>query len=288
MTETGIEIESLPRADHPVLVAGFDGWGNALNISKALVGFIVRQLQGQPFARLNPDVFYRYDENRPLVTIEHGVQKSLQAPGGQFAYIRTAADQSDVVVLEALEPALRWYAFVDEMMALCSRLQVETVITVGSMWDNVLHTDRVISGTASNDRLLARLDELQVVPIYYQGPGAIHSLIHHKCQQNGLKSVSLWSHCPYYLQETTHFGILSRLGQLVSELGKFSLDVKELDENWAQLEIQIQNLIENNPKIKEIVRQLEKGESRGSWEGLAPKPKKGSKIINLKDFQNPK
>ena len=288
MAETGIKIRTLPQMDNPVLIAGFDGWGNALNISRALVAFITRQLQAQPFAHLNPDVYYRYDENRPLVTIEQGVQKSLKAPGGEFAYIRTAADQNDVIVLEALEPSLRWYGFVDEMMALCARLQVGTVITLGSMWDNVLHTDRVISATASTDRLLAHLQKLQVTPIYYQGPGAIHSLIHHKCMQSGLASVSLWSHCPYYLQETTHFGILSHLGKLVAALGNFHLDVTELDENWTRLENQIQNLIENNPKIRDNVKQLQQGESRGSWEGLAPKPKKSSKIINLKDFQSPK
>ena len=56
-------------------------------------------------------------------------------------------------ILNADEPNLRWFGFVDELLNLCSRLHIETIITLGSMYDHVLHTDRILSGTASNAEL---------------------------------------------------------------------------------------------------------------------------------------
>ena len=84
MTEHGIDIEKLPELNKPLLIAGFDGWGNALDISKGMVTHLIHKLQAEPFAKIDPDTFYRYDETRPRVNIEEGVLKSLLPPGGTF------------------------------------------------------------------------------------------------------------------------------------------------------------------------------------------------------------
>ena len=144
MKKQGIHIEELPDLKEPVLIAGFDGWGNALDVSTGMAGYLIRKLKAQSFARIDPDTFYSYDTDRPMVNIEAGTLKSLSSPGGIFYAARTGSDENDVVVLEANEPNLRWFHFVDELFSLCDKLGVETIITLGSMYDNVLHTDRII------------------------------------------------------------------------------------------------------------------------------------------------
>ena len=288
MIEEGIQIESLPELEKPILVAGFEGWGNALDISSGMITYLVRKLNAKHFAKINPDPFYRYDETRPVVNITNGDFKQISGPGGSFYAARTGPTEKDIVLLKANEPNLRWFHFANELLGLCEALDVDTVITLGSMYDQVLHTDRVVSSITSGRHLRSRSEQKNVAAINYQGPGAIHSLIHSECVKRNLNSMSLWCHCPYYLQDITHFGILSHLGSLLSFLGEFNLDISDLDRAWEDLNEQIQVLIENSPKIKAIIDELRKGKVRGAWAGVKASAKTGDKIINLKDFLDPK
>jgi predicted ATP-grasp superfamily ATP-dependent carboligase len=288
MTEEGTRIEALPKLENPLLIAGFDGWGNALEISSSMVTYLIRKLKAKPFAKINPDLFYRYDETRPIVSIKNGDLKDISEPGGSFYAARTGPMERDLVLLRAGEPSLRWSHFVNELFMLCEKLNVDTIVTLGSMYDQVLHTDRIISSIASSKHLRSRLKQKNVAPINYQGPGAIHSLIHSACLERDFHSMSLWSHCPYYLQDITHFGILSHLGSLLSFLGEFKLDTTDLEKGWEDLSQQIQVLIENSPKIQTIIDELRKEKIRGSWASVRASDKAGDKVINLKDFLEPK
>jgi len=58
MTEKGIFIEKLPELKEPLLIAGFDGWGNALDVSRAMAAYMIRKLNAGHFASINPDLFY--------------------------------------------------------------------------------------------------------------------------------------------------------------------------------------------------------------------------------------
>lgn len=287
MTETGIQVEEVPELDNPILVAGFDGWGNALDVAKTMAGYLIRKLGGAYFAKLNPDLFYRYDETRPFVRIEEGILKMVNPPGGSLYSVRTEAIGRDMVVLRAHEPALRWARFVDDLVTLCQTLGVSLIITLGSMYDNVLHTDRIVSGTASSQDLLSRLKQEGVIPINYFGPSAIHSSIHAEALKRGISCISLWCHCPYYLQGATHYGLLSHLGGLLSTICGFPLDTEELESGWKELHQQIQKLVEKNPELQNMIQELRKAKWKGSWENMRDSAKKGDKVIRLDDFLKP-
>ena len=282
-----IQIKELPQLKKPVLIAGFDGWGNALKISSGMAAYLIRKLNAKPFAKLNSDAFFRYDDARPLVNIEAGILKRIVAPGGAFHAASTDEDSNDVVILKADEPNLRWYRFIEETFSLCKQLGVETIITLGSMYDNVLHTDRVISGIASSQQLVAKLNEQNINSISYQGPSAIHSIIQLEGSKKGFQCISLWSHCPFYLQGTTHFGILSHLGELLSSIGNFDLDTADLEESWKSLNEQIQELVKNNADIQNIISELRKSKVRGSATTMKGSLK-DEKVINIEDFLEPK
>ncbi len=287
MSDIGIHITELPELNNPTLIAGFDGWGNALNVSKGMATYLIDKLNAGKFARLNPDVFYRFDELRPQVNIEDGNLKSLSPPGGFFFEVKTDEGVGDVVILRADEPNLRWFQFVDELFVLCKKLGVETLITLGSMYDNVLHTDRIISGLSSNETISQQLKEKNISTVSYQGPSAIHTLINSEGPKRGITCISLWSHCPYYLQGTTHYGLLSHLGQLLADLGGFQLDIDDLNESWQELSEQIQKLIDTNPELQSAIQELRKQKVKGSWANMQESLKKDDKVINLKDFLDP-
>jgi hypothetical protein len=125
-------------------------------------------------------------------------------------------------------------------------------------------------------------------PIAYQGPSAIHTIIHSEGSKRGFECISLWSHCPYYLQGTTHFGILSHLGGLIAELGNFQLDTPDLEADWKKLKEQINQLIDGNSELQSLISSLRKEKVKGSITSLKGTIKSDEKVINLQDFLDPK
>jgi proteasome assembly chaperone (PAC2) family protein len=280
----GIIGEDVPPLKDPIMIAGFDGWGNALNVSKAMAAYLIRNLDAVAFARLDPDTYYRFDEHRPVVTINDGQFRSILPPGGAFFAARTATGQRDIIVLEAVEPDLNWYTFTDAVLKLCRQANVKTLFTLGSLYDNLLHTERLVSGVSNNPDLAARLRDSGIQPISYQGPSAIHSVFLAEAGKHGIKNISLWCHCPYYLQGTTHFGQLLRLARLLTELGGFDLDMADLEKGWKKFKDQIDELIENNSELQQVVNDLHKRKTKGSIADLKNSLKPDEKVIRLQDF----
>ena len=287
MIESAIQIDKLPELKNPLLIAGFEGWGNALKISSGMSDYLVRKFRAQRFAEINPDLFFRYDEMRPVVHIEEGTLKSVTPPGGTFYAAQTASGGRDLVILKSDEPQLRWSGFVQELFNLCRRLNINSIITIGSMYDHVLHTDRFVSAIASEAAMISELRQKGINSISYQGPGAIHSTIHAEGLKRNCMCLSLWCHCPLYLQGTTHFGILAHLGKLLASLGGFELNTEDLEANWEKLNIQIEKLIDNNAELQAVVKELRKAKTRGSDISLKGAVK-DEKIINIQDFLQPK
>ena len=170
MDTQGFVITERPELDNPTLIAGFDGWGNALDVAKTMAGYLIRKLSARSIGKINTDLFYRYDETRPMVRIEEGMLKSLMPPGGKLYTTRKGPGGKDLVIMRAQEPNLNWARFVDDLYGLSHTLGVNRIITLGSMYDNVLHTDRIVSGIASSPELLAMIKRKDILPISYFGP----------------------------------------------------------------------------------------------------------------------
>lgn len=287
MDEKGIIKKELPRLDNPLLIAGFDGWGNALGISKAMAEYLIRKIKAKPFASINSDIFYRYDAIRPLVNIVEGQLKDFDPPGGSFFAASEPILGRNLIILNASEPNLQWFRFANDLLTLCNDLGIKTIITIGSMYDNVLHNERIISGIASNDHLINILKKKKILPIHYQGPSAFHSMIQFKGKKRGINCFNLWCHCPFYLEGITHFGLLATLAQLIAHLGEFEIDTDDLEKSWEKLNNQIQDLIEKNTKVQDIIKELEEAKASGLRDTIKRSINKDEKVINIKDFLDP-
>ena len=64
--------------------------------------------------------------------------------------------------------------------------------------------------------------------------------------------------------------------------------MKEIETSWKELNKKIQDLIEDNPELHAMINELRKAKVRGSWASMKESGKKNGKIINLKDFLEPR
>jgi len=281
------QLETLPPLASPTVLVGMRGWGNALEVASAMATFMVDSLEGRSVGRINSDACYRYDEDRPDVRIEDGRLKSIHASGGSFFAVENDPDQGDMLILVADEPSLNWQRFCRELADLARSLDARGMISLGSMFDSVLHTDRIISAFTNGDDYAEIFSRHGVPPINYHGPSAIHTLLLDACTKKGLPAASLWCHCPAYLQGITHHGMLIQLAGVLADMVSVSLDTEKLESLWKALEIQIQDLIAENPKLEGIVDQIRKKKRRGAIQNRGKTEKTQADVIRLKDFFDP-
>jgi proteasome assembly chaperone (PAC2) family protein len=289
MQAQGIEYLSRPRLERPLLIAGFGGWGDVLKVSTGFADYLIRHFRAEKFATLNPDLFFRYDETRPHVNIVNGTLKELTFSDSALYAAHTGQGQRDIVIFKGEEPQLAWRFFAQTLFDLMRQLDGDLIITIGSMYDQVLHTDRIVSGVASSPELAADLTQSGIRPISYQGPSAIHSILQAEGPPNGFQCASLWCHCPFYLQGTLHFGYLAHLASLLKDLALCDIDVTALNRNWQKMEGQIERQVAQNPEIQALIQKLgQANPALAPVSGLQPGSPKSSKVIDLQDFLPPK
>ena len=287
MTYDTIQMETAPALTEPVLIIGLRGWGNALDVSAGMAGYLVETLPAERVGMLDSDRCYRYDASRPVVKIQAGRLHSIDPPEGTFFAVATPPGQRDLLVLIADEPSLNWYRFCGELVDLAQELGAPSVISLGSMMDNVLHTDRIVSALSTAGDFEGAFRRHGVIPINYHGPSAIHTLILEACRKRALTGASLWGHCPAYLQGISHHGMMHQLGRLLTDMAGFVMDTDPLAARWEALEAQIRRLISENPKIEAVMDKIR----RQKRQGVVPQPgttgRQEGKVINLQDFLDP-
>ena len=91
-----------------------------------------------------------------------------------------AAAPRDLVLVQGVEPSMRWRAFSAHLVELAEALGVQVVVTLGALLADVPHTRPVtMTGFASDPSLVERLG---LAPSSYEGPTGIVGVLHTACR----------------------------------------------------------------------------------------------------------
>ena len=281
MAEDFIKFYQTPPLHNPILIAGFGGWSNAGNISLKAIECIIQQKRATLLAEIDPDHFYQFTQNRPVITIKEGRLQDLYLKKISFYFWPNKDGKNDLIILKAQEPDYRWPTFVQILFRLCKQWGVSFIICLGGMYDDVLHTDAIVSGVCSFGEWRDILIKKDIHLIDYEGPSGIHSLIMQRAEKESYPFLGLWGHSPLYLRGT-NFRAVIRILDLIASFFAFSIDTLGLEISLKEFDHQIGEILEKNPELKEQIDEIKKirsGELR---------KRDTSKIINIKDFIRPK
>ena len=92
------------------------------------VGYVAR-----PIGAVDPEDYYDYQVNRPLLWVDEQGMRQLRWPGMQIFLARPPGSHRDIVLVRGIEPSMRWRQFVSELLAALDDLGVRLVVTVGAM-----------------------------------------------------------------------------------------------------------------------------------------------------------
>ncbi len=246
-----------PELRKPKVLAGFSGWANAGEVSSGAVSYLKSKLNPTKFAELDPDPFYDFTNTRPYGKISEGVIKSLDFVTNEFYYWENLYGEHDLILFLGTEPQLKWRSFTDDFFAAFQDHDPDELILLGSFYDSTPHTREPIVSAAVNDS--GARDDLAVYDLQftdYEGPTSIHAVLEHACAELGIPSISLWTGTPHYLPTANPKAWRAVLRRLLPILD-LELDIRDLVRRGDRLDKQVEQALEQNPKLKRYVRQLE-------------------------------
>lgn len=250
-----IEIDEVEQLVNPVLISAFEGWNDAAGAATGVVDHLVEVWDAQLVAAIDPEDYYDFQVNRPVVgTNEEGMRR-ITWPTTQIYVARPPGAHRDVVLVRGIEPNMRWRGFCSEILATADDLEVSQVVTLGALLAETPHTRPIpVTGTATE---LDLDDRLKLEPSTYEGPTGIVGVLQDACARLDIPAVSFWAAVPHYLpQAPCPKGTLALLTQ-VEDLLEIAVPLGDLPEESRAWERGVAELAEEDEDIAEYVRSLE-------------------------------
>jgi proteasome assembly chaperone (PAC2) family protein len=254
----------------PAMVCAFEGWNDAGDAASTAVSFMNTALGAERFAHVDTEEFYDFQANRPRIQLsaKEG-RREIEWPSVEMYAAQVPGGRRDLVLVQGVEPSLRWRSFSALVVELAEALGVQMVITLGALLADVPHTRPVaMTGFASDPALMERLGTHR--PSDYEGPTGIVGVLHGASTDAGLPSVSLWASVPHYVAAAPSPKAALALVRRLEGLLGVSLDTAELEEATAGYERQVGLAVSSNPEVQAFVDRLEEDEDESEDPPLMP------------------
>ena len=239
----------------PAMVCAFQGWNDAGDAASSAVSFLASALDARRFARIEAEEFYDFQANRPCVSFNDAGKREIVWPTVEVFEASAPRAPRDLVLVQGVEPSMRWKAFCRQLIDLAEALGVQLVVSLGALLGDVPHTRPVaLTGHASDPALVERLG---MQTSTYEGPTGIVGVLHSACLDAGLPSVSLWAGVPHYVAAATNPKAALALVRRVEGIVGVSVDVSELESSAADYERQVGLAVQSDPDIQAFVERLE-------------------------------
>lgn len=258
MSADPITFESRPSLRNPALILSFAGWSDAGASATTAVRYLVEQVLATKFASIDPEDFYDFTVQRPLVRLNENKQRRIHWPSYDFYYGADLGLERDFIFGVGGEPQLHWRSFTETVLRFVKECRVEMVVTLGAYLDEVLYTRPVpLSGFATDPKIMAELD---LMPSRYQGPTGIIGVLGDTFRKSELLNISLWAALPHYLSVSPNpRGTLALILRLTQWLG-LRVDTGPLERTAADFQSKINEAVNNDPNLAAFIRELKKRE----------------------------
>ncbi len=251
------------------MVCAFKGWNDAGEAASSAVSFLASALNARRFARLDSEEFYDFQTNRPCVRFSDTNTREIVWPTVEVFEALAPRAPRDIVLVQGVEPSMRWRSFSSQLIDLAEALGVQLVVSLGALLGDIPHTRPVsITGHASEEGLMERLG-LASHASTYEGPTGIVGVLHSACADAGLPSASLWAAVPHYVAAAANPKAALALVRKVEGLIGVSVDVSELETAAGDYERQVGLAVQSDPDIRAFVERLEQA-AESDEEPLAP------------------
>ncbi|HLM09493.1 MAG TPA: PAC2 family protein [Thermoleophilaceae bacterium] len=272
-----------PELRSPVMVCSFKGWNDAGEAASAAVSFIRGSFEAEEIGQIDPEEFYDFTAVRPMVRLTEGRTRELDWPANTVSVARIPGADGDLVLLEGVEPSLRWRRFSEAVLRAVRELDVRMVVTLGALLADVPHSRPVaITGIGSDASLV---DRLGFDPPSYEGPTGIVGVLQHSLAQAGVPAASLWASVPHYVAASPNPKVALALVRAFEGTAGVAVDASELESAADDYERQVSAAVASDPEVKAFVERLEAAMDESQAENPPDEGSLPSADTIARDFQ---
>lgn len=280
---SALQYTEQPILTNTVFLAAWGGWPDAAESATRSLRELVRQLSATQFASLDPEDFYDFAEQRPVISDEQDGSRKLTWPKNEFYYWKADDGGSDLLIFIGTEPNLKWRTYTNLIHKVATESNTKLLVTVGALLDSVPHTrsPRVV-GSSTDAELGPGFEHIKYAVPNYEGPSGITSVLMDRLSQDKIPSASIWGHSPHYLQvaqnPTLTHAMLTELQQFIAapvDLSNLAKEAEEFDENLVRA-------LADQQEIEGYVKRLE--ERYDSEEENRQSPEPAALVQELEDF----
>jgi proteasome assembly chaperone (PAC2) family protein len=244
------------------MVIAFSGWNDAGEAATGAVSHLLSSwtdpstdVVPELIADVDPEDFYDFQVNRPMVEVDDSSIRSLTWPGTQVFGLRTPDLKHDFVVVRGVEPSMKWKTFAADILDLADDLEVDMVITLGSMLADTPHTRPItVSGSGAHPDISRRLG---VEISKYEGPTGILGVLQDACVRRGIDAISLWAAIPHYASSSPSPKATLALVNALEDFLEVSLPLGDLPDESASWEEEVTEMAKEDSDVAEYVKALE-------------------------------
>ena len=263
-----VEIHKIPALRNPVMLIAFSGWNDAAEAATGAASHILGawtdaehaindQVGVVPelIADIDPEEFYDFQVNRPIVDIDESQIRSLTWPGTQIFGLATPNFDFDFIIVRGVEPSMKWKTFTHDLLDLADDLEVQRIITLGSMLADAPHSRPItVTGSGSHPEIAKRLG---VEVSRYEGPTGILGVIADACLRRGIDAISLWAAIPHYASNSPSPKATLALINALEDFLEISLPQGDLHADSLEWESEVDELAREDSDVAEYVKALE-------------------------------
>jgi proteasome assembly chaperone (PAC2) family protein len=252
-----VSILSEPKLVDPLFVAAFEGWNDGGAAATNAVRRMIDVFHAEKFASIDPEEFYVFTENRPLVKLVEGRQRRLQWQTNDFYHAALPGTKRDIILFHGTEPNLHWKTYCANLEAVMEAHGARQVVTLGAYLADVLYTLPIGVNGFSNDPAIEERHELKRTN--YEGPTGIVGALSNLRQGKPDLMMSLWAAVPYYISIPNPKAVHALLSKLKAIFG-FELDMEPLEKAADSFDNEINDVVARDPNVAAYVRELKKRE----------------------------
>jgi len=247
--------DSVPTLVDPVMIAAFEGWNDAGEAASTALEHLELTWDATPLASVDPEDYYDFQVTRPHVKMAGGITRRIEWHTTRLSVAQIPGTERHVVLVNGIEPNLRWRSFCAELLGHVERLGVTKVITLGALLTDTPHTRPTPVTDTSYDTNSAA--ELRVEPTSYQGPTGIVGVFQNACVEAGIPAVSFWASVPHYVSQARVPKAAVALLHRIEEVLDVEVPLGALPEQAEEWERTVSEMAEADDEVREYVRQLE-------------------------------
>lgn len=256
-----------------LLVVAFEGWNDAGEAASSAVRTLQEQLDVIPLHTVDPETYYDFQFNRPIIGFDEEGNRALTWPtsilysplvpsdstssyeGNDDLLDVTGNNAGNIYLLQGVEPSRNWLTFTNEILDIALAADISAIVLLGAMLADVPHT-RPISTFVSSENAAVR-HELDVERSTYEGPVGILSVIAAAAEEADIPTVAIWASVPHYVHQSPSPKATLALIDKLEELVDVVIPRGELVTEAAEWEENINKLAAEDEDMSSYIAQLE-------------------------------